>query len=170
MFSSNGSASRVADSTLIFSACSSAGLKLTGSSIAVSASSCVQVVLDDVTGGADAVVVAAATAEPDVLGHGDLHVVDVVRVPDRIEQLVGEAQRQDVLHRLLAQVVVDAEHRRLGEDAVDHLVERAGALQIVAERLLDDDAAPPVALGPRPARTWTAARSTCGNAFGGIDR
>ena len=85
-----------------------------------------QVVLDDVARGADAVVVAAAAAETDVLGHGDLHVVDVVRVPDRFEQLVGEPQRQDVLHGLLAQVVVDAEHRLLREDAVDHLVELAG--------------------------------------------
>ena len=73
-------------------------------------------VLDDVAGRADAVVVARPAADADVLGHGDLHVVDVVRVPDRVEQLVGEPQRQDVLHRLLAEVVVDAEHRLLGED------------------------------------------------------
>ena len=75
-----------------------------------------QVVLDDVAGGADAVVVAGAAADADVLGHGDLHVVDVVGVPDRLEHLVGEAQRQDVLDRLLAQVVVDPEHRVGRED------------------------------------------------------
>ena len=69
-------------------------------------------VLDHVAGGADAVVVAGAAADADVLGHGDLHVVDVVAVPDRLEQLVGEAQRQHVLDGLLAQVVVDPEHRR----------------------------------------------------------
>jgi hypothetical protein len=33
----------------------------------------------------------------------------VVGVPDRLEQRVGEAQRQQVLDRLLAQVVVDPE-------------------------------------------------------------
>ncbi|SKS76263.1 Uncharacterised protein [Mycobacteroides abscessus subsp. abscessus] len=38
--SANGSARRVAESTLIFSACNSAGEKLMGSSIAVKASSC----------------------------------------------------------------------------------------------------------------------------------
>ena len=69
-----------------------------------------QVVLDDVAGGADAVVVAGPAADADVLGLGDLHVVDVVVVPDRLVQLVGEAQRQQVLHRLLAEVVVDPEH------------------------------------------------------------
>ena len=106
-----------------------------------------QVVLDHVASGADAVVVAAATAQADVFGHGDLDVVDVVRVPDRVEQLIGESQRQDVLDRLLAQVVVDAEDRILGKDAVDHFVEIARAVQVVTERLLDDNPAPAVLLG-----------------------
>ena len=99
-------------------------------------------VLDHVAGRADAVVVAGPATKADVLGHGDLHVVDVVGVPDRLEQLVGEAQRQDVLHGLLAEVVVDAEHRLLGEDVVDDLVELARALQVVRERLIDHHPAP----------------------------
>jgi hypothetical protein len=101
-----------------------------------------QVVLDDVAGGADAVVVAGAPADADVLGHGDLHVVDVVGVPDRLEQLVGEAQRQEVLHRLLAEVVVDAEDRVRREDRLDDRVELTGAGEIVPERLLDDHPTP----------------------------
>ncbi len=99
-------------------------------------------VLDDVAGGTDTVVVAAPPAETDVLGHGDLHAVDVVRVQHRLEHLVGEAQCQEVLDRLLAQVVVDAEHRRLREHAVDHSVELLGALEVVTERLLDHHPAP----------------------------
>ena len=78
-----------------------------------------EVVLDDVAGGADAVVVAGPAADADVLGHRDLHVVDVVGVPDRLEHLVGEAQGQQVLDRLLAEVVVDAEDRVGGEDVLD---------------------------------------------------
>ena len=69
-----------------------------------------QVVLDDVAGGADAVVVPGPATDPDVLGLGDLDVVDVVVVPDRLVQLVGEPQRQQVLDGLLAQVMVDPEH------------------------------------------------------------
>ena len=53
----------------------------------------------------------------DVLGRGDLDVVDVVAVPDRLEQPVGEAEREHVLDGLLAQVVVDAEDLVLVEDA-----------------------------------------------------
>ena len=116
-----------------------------------------EVVLDDVARGADAVVVAGPAADADVLGHGDLHVVDVVGVPDRLEHLVGEAQRQQVLHRLLAQVVVDAEDRVGGEDVLDDGVELAGRLQVVPERLLDDDPAP----RPRRCGSTSPERSSC---------
>ena len=99
-------------------------------------------VLQDVAGGAGLLVEAGATADADVLGHRDLHGVDVVTVPDRLEQRVGEAQRQQVLDRLLAQVVVDAEDVPGGEDVVDQVVELLGRRQVVPERLLDDDPAP----------------------------
>ena len=110
-----------------------------------------QVVLDDVAGRADAVVVPGPAADPDVLGHRDLHVVDVVAVPDRLVQGVGEAQRQDVLDRLLAQVVVDAEDRLGGEHRVDDAVEL---------------------LAPSPGRGRTASRSPPGArlAPGGVGR
>jgi len=94
-----------------------------------------------------------------------LNVVDVVRVPDRVEQLIGEAQRQDVLHCLLAQVVVDAKDRILGKDAVDHFVEIAGTVQVVPERLLDDNPAPAVVVSsgqPRLVQLLADRRKTLG--------
>ena len=105
-----------------------------------------EVVLNDVARSTDTVVIAGPAAQADVLGHRDLDMIDVVGVPDRLVELVGEPQRQDVLHRLLAEIVVDTEHRLLGKDAVDHRVELAGAGQVVPERLLDHDPAPPVLL------------------------
>ena len=51
----------------------------------------------------------AAALDADRLGDGDLDVVDELAVPDRLEDAVGEPQHQQVLHRLLAEVVVDAE-------------------------------------------------------------
>ena len=95
-------------------------------------------ILDDVPGRPDAVVVPRAAADADVLGHRDLHVVDVAAVPDRLVHLVGEAQREDGLHRLLAEEVVDAEHRVRREDLFQDVVQLTGAGQVVAERLLDD--------------------------------
>ena len=101
-----------------------------------------QVVLDDVAGRTDAVVVAGAGTDADVLGHGDLHMVDVVRVPQRLEHRVGESQRQQVLHRFLAEVVVDPEDGAGGEDLAEDVVEFLGAGQVVPERLLHHNPPP----------------------------
>ena len=54
-------------------------------------------------------VVAGAGLDPDRLGHRDLDVVDELAVPDRLEDPVREAEREHVLDRLLAEVVVDPE-------------------------------------------------------------
>ena len=76
-----------------------------------------QVVLEDVAAGAGLLVERAAALDAQVLGHGDLDVVDVAPVPERLEDAVAEAEDQQVADRLLAQVVVDAVDLRLVEDA-----------------------------------------------------
>ena len=72
----------------------------------------------------------------------DLDVVDEVAVPDRLEQAVREAERQDVLRRLLAEEVVDPEDLLLAEHLVQPGVELLGRLEVGAERLLHDDPGP----------------------------
>ena len=67
----------------------------------------------------------------------NLHVIDVVPIPDRLEDSVGEPEHQNVLHRLLAQIVVDAEDLVLVEDRVHLVIQLARRIQIVAERLLN---------------------------------
>ncbi len=99
-----------------------------------------QVVLHHVAHGAGLVVVAAAVLHAQGLAHADLHVVDVPGAPDRLEQGIGEAQRHEVLHRLLAQVVVDAEHLGFAEHLADGGVDRPGRLQGMADGLLQHDA------------------------------
>ena len=75
-------------------------------------------------------------------GDGDLHVVDAVAVPDRLEHAVGETQRHDVLHRLLAKKMVDPIDLVFFRAAQDGSVQRLGRGLIMAEWLLDDHAAP----------------------------
>jgi hypothetical protein len=72
-------------------------------------------VLDHVAQRAGAVVEVAARAHAQALGQRDLDVGDALAAPQRLEQGVAEAQRHQVLHRGLAEVVVDAEGLRLGE-------------------------------------------------------
>ena len=101
-----------------------------------------QVVLDDVASRADAVVVASARADTDVLGHRDLDGIDVVGLPEGLKHGVREAHRHDVLNGFLAQVVVDAEDILLVKDLRDDVGELSRGLEVVAKGLLDNDASP----------------------------
>jgi hypothetical protein len=94
------------------------------------------VVLEDVADGPGGLVEVAPVLDPQRLGHRHLDVVDEVVVPDRLEDPVGEAEGDDVLDALLAQVVVDPEHVPLREHGRDQLLELAGGGQVVAEGLL----------------------------------
>ena len=75
-----------------------------------------QVVLDDVSDDPEAVEVAAAAAGAQILLERELHTLDVLRVPRRLEDLVRPAERRDVEDHLFAQVVVEAEELALVED------------------------------------------------------
>ena len=94
-------------------------------------------VLDHVAQRAGVVVVGGATADAEVLCDGDLDVVDRGAVPQRLEDPVREAEHEQVLHRLLAEVVVDAEHLSLVERRRDAGVQLARGREIVPEGLLD---------------------------------
>ena len=97
---------------------------------------------DHVAQRAGLLVVRAAVLDAQRLRGGDLHEVHVAPVPDRLEDAVGEAQHQQVLHRLLGQVVVDAVDLPLVEHLPDDAVQLVRRLQVAAERLLDDQARP----------------------------
>ena len=99
-----------------------------------------RVVLDHVAQRAGAVVEVAARADADRLGDRDLDVGDAVAPPQRLEQRVAETQRGEVLHRRLAEVVVDAQRLALGERRAHDAVDLAGARQVVTQRLLEHDA------------------------------
>ena len=99
-------------------------------------------ILDHVAQRARPLVVVGAALDADGLRGGDLHVIDVAAVPDRLEHAVGEAEHQQVLDGFLSEIVIDAEDLRFVEMGVEQPVQRAGAVEIGAERLLDDDPAP----------------------------
>ena len=76
-------------------------------------------VLHHVAQRAGLLVVAGPRADAFRLGDGDLHVIDVLLVEQRLEEAVGEPQDQDVLDRFLAEVVIDPEDLPLVEDRGD---------------------------------------------------
>ena len=109
-------------------------------------------ILEDVAKRADLFVEAAAAPDAERLGHRDLHAGDVSRVPDRFEERVGEAEVQQVLHRLLPQEVVDAIDRVLGKRFVQRGVEGLRGREVAAERFLDDQPRPRGRSGSREIR------------------
>ncbi len=104
-------------------------------------------VLNDVANDPGLFVELAAPLDPERLGHGDLHVFDVVPVQNRLEKGVGEAEVEDVLHRLLAEVVIDAKDVLLRIGLVQDPVQIARRSEIASERFLENDPAVPRAAG-----------------------
>ena len=98
--------------------------------------------VDHVAHRADLVVERAPALRPDRLGDGDLHALHAIAVPQRFEDRVGEAEREEVLDRVLPEVVIDAACLRLVEVLVNQLVELPRGPEIAAEWLLDNDARP----------------------------
>ena len=108
------------------------------------------VVLHHVAQGAGLLVEGAAAFDTEGFSHGDLYVVNVVALPDRLEDAVGEAEDEQILNGLFAEIVIDAKDLALAKDSVDLVVEFAGGVEVVAERFFDDDGDAAL-LGPRHA-------------------
>jgi hypothetical protein len=63
-------------------------------------------------------------------------VVDAEVVPQRLEDGVAEAQGDQVLDRLLAEIVVDAEDLRFGEGVRHRIVDLTEGFEVAPDRLL----------------------------------
>ena len=53
-----------------------------------------------------------------------LHACDVFAIPERLQEGIGEAEIQEVLHRLLAEKMIDAEDMRLVEHPPQATIQR----------------------------------------------
>ena len=65
---------------------------------------------------------------------------DAATPPQRLEQRIAEPQRDQVLHRLLAEVVIDAIDLLFGEDRAHTAIDELGGGAVVAQRLLEHHA------------------------------
>src|SRR5438046_1909749 len=75
-----------------------------------------QMVLHHVAQGAGGFVVPGAPFYPECFRGGDLDVIDVARVPDWLENRIGETENENVLRRLLPEKMIDAVSLIFGED------------------------------------------------------
>ena len=86
------------------------------------------------------VVEPAAAGDVEFLRHRDLHEVDVIGVPDRLEKRVREAEVQQVLHRLLAEEMIDSENVLFREKAAQRAIQGLRGGQVASEWLFNDHA------------------------------
>src|SRR5207249_2510247 len=70
-------------------------------------------------------VVGAAVLHAELSRRGDLHVVDVASIPDGLEDAGADAEHQQVLHRLFAEIMIEAQDLRFRAGLPDVQVPRA---------------------------------------------
>jgi len=97
-----------------------------------------EMILNHVADGASLVVERPAALHPEVLGHCNLHALYVIAVPEGLHEGIGKSEDHQVVHRPLAQVVVDPEDIFFFEIPEQYLVEMPCRGEVVAEGLLDD--------------------------------
>ena len=118
------------------------------------------VVGDHVAQRACRVKVSAAQFDSDGFRVRDLHMVDVAAVPDGLEDGVVKAKHHDVLHRLFAQVMIDAINLVFRQHRLDVAVQGLGRVEIVPERLFDHHPPPASILSGRKARPCPVAEQS----------
>src|ERR1700685_2837409 len=75
---------------------------------------------------------------PELLRHCDLHTLDVIPVPDRLQKAISEAKEQKIENCLFTKVVVDAKDSRFRKHSMKSGVQLLRRGEIVPEGLLDN--------------------------------
>src|SRR5262245_7199858 len=74
--------------------------------------------------------------------NGNLHMIDIIAIPQRLEDSISESEDEKVLYRIFSQVMIDAIHLRFVENAEHDLIKAPLRFQVASKRLLDDNARP----------------------------
>src|SRR4029077_10379112 len=101
-----------------------------------------QMVLHHVTQGPGAFVIAGATPDAQRFRRCDLHLIDVVGVPERRENSVSEPQYQNILGSLLTEEMIDSIGLLLGKRIAHDPIKLARRGEICSKRFFDDYANP----------------------------
>ncbi len=83
------------------------------------------VALDHVAKGAGRFIESAATLDAKGFRSGDLDMVDVIAIPERLENAVAKSKNQQILHRVFAEIMIDPVNLLFFEDIQNNLVEFA---------------------------------------------
>ena len=101
-------------------------------------------VLDHVTHHTGTFVVRATTLNTNRFGIGNLDVIDVLPVPDRLEDSVCKTKDDQILDSFFSQIVVDSVNLVFIKHGSDFSVKLSSGIEVCTEGLLDDDPCPVV--------------------------
>src|SRR5437879_12740067 len=79
--------------------------------------------------------------------------IDVTAIPKRLEDRVVEPEHHNVLHCLLAEIVINAVNLILVQNTLDLAIQALGRFKLVSEWFLDDNAPPADILLVRQSRS-----------------
>ena len=99
-------------------------------------------ILYHVADGAGFFVIFSARTNAHDLRNDNLYVVNIFLIPERLEDAIGEAEREKVLHRFFSHIMINAVCLVLTKNASDFAVELLGRGQIAAKGLFDHHACP----------------------------
>ena len=87
-------------------------------------------------------VIFGARTNAQALRNDNLYVVNVFLIPERLEDTIGEAEREKVLYRLFSHIMIDTVRLTFMENASDFAVELLGRGQVAPKGLFDHNACP----------------------------
>ena len=82
-------------------------------------------ILNYIANGACLLVKGTPPLDTEVLGHGDLHTLDKITIPERLDKCIREAKDQHVVYGSFPQIVVDAKDISFVKSAQQNLVQFA---------------------------------------------
>src|SRR5450432_133768 len=110
------------------------------------------VVLHHIANSARFFVVAATTLQAQILRDGDLYMVHIPSIPYGFKDAICQAEDQDILDRLFAEVMVDTEYLLLAEDLADLTVQFSRGSKVMAEWLFYNYTCPTFAVAIQSCR------------------
>src|SRR4029453_4624027 len=99
-----------------------------------------QVILNHVADRAGLIVERPPALNSEVFRHGYLYALDLIPVPERLQNCILEPQENHVTHRSFPQVMIDAEDVLLVESTEQNPIELLCRNEVVTERFFNDDA------------------------------
>src|ERR1700722_9146147 len=97
---------------------------------------------DHVAKSAGSFIEAAAMFHANGFRSSNLHVIDVVAIPQWLDDVIREAKDHQILNGLFSKIMIDTINLVLGEDLLQVLVKLSCGFEVVAEGLFNDHARP----------------------------